>query len=53
MSLGGRIVLLNSMFNSIPIFYLSILKDAGKGWKKDYLNSKGVPLGWCVEWYED
>lgn len=26
MSLGGRIVLLNSVFNSIPIFYLSFLK---------------------------
>lgn len=25
-SLGGRIILLNSIFNTVPIFYLSFLK---------------------------
>ncbi|GAU40270.1 hypothetical protein TSUD_60610 [Trifolium subterraneum] len=33
-SLGGRIVLLNSVLNSIPIFYLSFLKMSVKVWKK-------------------
>jgi len=34
MCLGGRIVLLNSMLNSIPIFYLSILKMPEKVGRK-------------------
>lgn len=33
-SLGGQIVLLNSVLNSIPIFYLSFLKMTVKVWKK-------------------
>ena len=33
-SLGGRIVLLNSVLNSIPIFYLSFLKMLAKVIKK-------------------
>jgi len=33
-SLGGRIVLLNSVLNSIPIFYLSFLKMPAKVIKK-------------------
>lgn len=31
-SFGGRIVLLNSVINAIPIFYLSFLKMPGKVW---------------------
>jgi hypothetical protein len=33
-SLGGRIVLLNSVLNAIPIFYLSYLKIPIQVWKK-------------------
>jgi hypothetical protein len=33
-SLGGRVVLLNSILNSIPIFYLSVMKMAIEVWKK-------------------
>jgi hypothetical protein len=33
-SLGGRIVLLNSVLNAIPIFYLSFLKISIAVWKK-------------------
>jgi hypothetical protein len=33
-SLGGRIVLLNSVLNAIPIFYLSYLKIPGIVWKQ-------------------
>jgi hypothetical protein len=33
-SLGGRIVLLNSVLNSVPIFYLSFLKMPVKVIKK-------------------
>jgi hypothetical protein len=33
-SLGGRIVLLNSVLNAIPIFYLSFLKIPIIVWKK-------------------
>ena len=33
-SFGGRIVLLNSVLNSIPIFYLSFLKMPVKVWKR-------------------
>ncbi|GAU44056.1 hypothetical protein TSUD_399540 [Trifolium subterraneum] len=33
-SLGGRVVLLNSVLNSIPIFYLSFMKLPIKIWKK-------------------
>lgn len=33
-SFGGRIVLLNSVLNSIPIFYLSFLKMPDKVWRK-------------------
>lgn len=33
-SLGGHIVLLNSVLNSIPIFYLSFLKMLVKVWRK-------------------
>lgn len=33
-SLGGRIVLLNSVLHSIPIFYLSFLKMLVKVWRK-------------------
>ena len=33
-SLGGRIVLLNSVLNSIPIFYLSFLKIPSTVWRK-------------------
>lgn len=33
-SLGGRVVLLNSVLNAIPIFYLSVMKMPGKVWKK-------------------
>jgi hypothetical protein len=32
-SLGGRVVLLNSVLNSIPIFYLSFLKMPVRVWK--------------------
>jgi hypothetical protein len=31
---GGRIVLLNSVLNSLPIFYLSFLKLSAQVWKK-------------------
>lgn len=33
LSLGGRIVLLNSILNSIPIFFLSFMKMPTKVWK--------------------
>jgi hypothetical protein len=33
-SLGGRIVLINSVLNAIPIFHLSFLKLPNKVWKK-------------------
>lgn len=33
-SLGGRVVLLNSVLNSIPIFYLSVMKLHVLVWKK-------------------
>ncbi|MCH80733.1 LINE-1 reverse transcriptase like, partial [Trifolium medium] len=33
-SLGGRIVLLNSVLNSIPIFYMSFMKMPSQVWKK-------------------
>jgi len=33
-SLGGRIVLLNSVLNSIPIYYLSYMKMPSTVWKK-------------------
>jgi len=33
-TLGGRIVLLNSVLNSIPIFYLSFMKMPSKVWRK-------------------
>jgi len=33
-SFGGRIVLLNSVLNSIPIFYLSFLKMPTKVWRR-------------------
>ncbi|GAU21795.1 hypothetical protein TSUD_176400 [Trifolium subterraneum] len=33
-SLGGRVVLLNSVLNSIPIFYLSFMKMSVIVWKK-------------------
>ena len=33
-SFGGRIVLLNSVINVIPIFYLSFLKMPGNVWRK-------------------
>jgi hypothetical protein len=33
-SLEGRIVLINSVFNAIPIFYLSFMKMPVKVWKK-------------------
>jgi hypothetical protein len=31
--MGGRVVLLNSVLNSIPIFFLSYLKMPTKVWK--------------------
>lgn len=34
MSLGGHLILLNSVVNVIPIIYLSILKMFVKVWKK-------------------
>lgn len=33
-SLGGRIILLNSVLNAIPIFYLSFFKMPSKVWRK-------------------
>ncbi|PNX89313.1 ribonuclease H, partial [Trifolium pratense] len=33
-SLGGRIVFLNSVLNSIPIFYMSFMKMLSQVWKK-------------------
>jgi len=33
-SFGGRVVLLNSVINAIPVFYLSFLKMPGKVWRK-------------------
>ncbi|GAU49947.1 hypothetical protein TSUD_408420 [Trifolium subterraneum] len=33
-SLGGRVILLNSVLNSIPIFYLSFMKMPVKIWKQ-------------------
>jgi hypothetical protein len=33
-SLGGRIILLNSVLNAIPIFYLSFLKMPSKVWRR-------------------
>jgi len=33
-SFGGRIVLLNSVLNSIPIFYLSMFKMPVQVWKR-------------------
>jgi hypothetical protein len=33
-SFGGRIVLINSVLNAIPIFYLSSFKMPVKVWKK-------------------
>jgi hypothetical protein len=33
-SLGGRVVLLNSVLSAIPIFYLSLFKMPVGGWKK-------------------
>jgi len=59
-SLGGRIVLLNSVLNAIPIFYLSYLKMAAVVWRKvvkiqhDFLwggGRGGRKLCW-VKWSE-
>jgi hypothetical protein len=33
-SLGGRVILLNSVLNSIPIFYLSFMKMPANIWKQ-------------------
>jgi hypothetical protein len=33
-SLGGRVVLLNSVLNAIPIFYLSFFKMSARVWRK-------------------
>jgi hypothetical protein len=41
-SFGGRIVLLNSVLNAIPIFYLS-----GSSLEKDCANPKRILMGWC------
>jgi hypothetical protein len=35
-SFGGRIILLNSVLNAIPVFYLSFLKMPVMVWKKIY-----------------
>jgi hypothetical protein len=40
-SLGGQIILLNSVLNAIPIFYLSFLKLYGSA--QHLLKSRG----WC------
>lgn len=34
MSFGGRIILLNSVLNAIPIFYLSFLRMLVKVWRR-------------------
>jgi hypothetical protein len=52
-SFGGRIVLLNSVLNAIPIFHLSFLKMPYKVWKKVGAYPKGVSLGWSEWWEED
>jgi hypothetical protein len=44
-SFGGRVVLLNYVLNSIPIFYLSFMKLHVKVWKKDSSNSTKLLVG--------
>lgn len=44
-SLGGRIVLLNSVLNSVPIFLFVLFEDAGKGGQEGGLFAKKFPLG--------
>jgi len=44
-SLGGRVVLINSVLNSIPIFFLSFLKMPIAVWKK-VVRIQRVSLGW-------
>lgn len=53
-SLGGRIVLLNSVLNSIPIFYLSFLKLSARVWRKIVIIQRqflwgGNKISW-VKW---
>jgi hypothetical protein len=54
-SLGGRVVLLNSVLNAIPIFYMSVMKMPVKVWKKivriqrDFLWG-GVKLSRSIPW---
>ena len=52
-SLGGRIVLLNSMLKSIPIFYLSFLKMPMKVVKEVVGIQRKILWGWCEGWEED
>jgi hypothetical protein len=50
-SLGGRVILLNSVLNVIPIFYMSVMKMPVTVWKKivrlqrEWINGVGVSLG--------
>jgi len=44
-SLGGRVVLLNSVLNAIPIFYLSVMKMPVLVWKKFFRLQREFLLG--------
>ncbi|MCI04104.1 LINE-1 reverse transcriptase like, partial [Trifolium medium] len=45
-SLGGRVVLINAVLSSIPIFYLAYMKMPGKVWREGRrFRNSGPPLG--------
>jgi hypothetical protein len=46
-SLGGRIVLINSVLNAIPIFFLVFPQDAGECGEVGGANPKKLLVGWC------
>lgn len=55
LSFGGRIVLLNSVLNAIPIFYLSFLRMSVKVWRSLIRNQReflwgGVEGGRKINW---
>lgn len=45
-SFRGRVVLLNSVLNSIPIFYV-IFEDSGASLEEDSSDSKRIFMGRC------
>lgn len=49
-SLGGRIVLLNAVLNSIPIFYLTFMKMSLKVWRRIVRIQREFSLGGKIKW---